>query len=123
MRERLQEPKADARRGQRADKAGGDSAVLAKIAALPPSGRVIGKRLHAIIKANAPTLAPKTWYAMPAYAKDGKSFASSKCTEIQDSVRNTRLRRQGDLDEGHMRLTALALKELAGAEEARSARS
>src|SRR5262245_49911597 len=71
MRERLQELKADARRGRRADKADGESAVLAKIAALPQPDRAVGERLHAIIKTNAPALSPKTWYGMPAYAKDG----------------------------------------------------
>src|SRR5262245_41982985 len=71
MRERLQELKADARRGRRADKADGENAVLAKIAALPQPDRAVGERLHAIIKANAPALSPKTWYGMPAYAKDG----------------------------------------------------
>ena len=71
MRERLQELKADARRGRRAENADGESAVLAKIAALPQPDRGMGERLHAIIKANAPALSPKTWYGMPAYAKDG----------------------------------------------------
>jgi hypothetical protein len=65
MRERLQELKADARRGRHADKADGESAVLAKIAALPQPDRAMGERLHAIIKANAPALSPKTWYGMP----------------------------------------------------------
>src|SRR6266581_7782117 len=65
MRERLQELKADARRGRRADKADGESAVLAKIAALPQPDRAVGERLHAIIKANAPALSPKTLYGMP----------------------------------------------------------
>src|SRR5919108_3052469 len=72
MRERAQELKAEARRGPRADKADGESAVLAKIAEMPESDRAMAKRLHAIIKASAPVLSPKTWYGMPAYAKDGK---------------------------------------------------
>src|SRR5919109_1331905 len=64
MRERLQELKAG--------KVDGESAVLAKIAAMPQPDRAMGERLHAIIKASAPVLSPKTWYGMPAYAKDGK---------------------------------------------------
>ena len=71
MKERLEELKAQARRGRRADKAEGEGEVLAKIAALPQPDRALGERLHAIIKANAPTLSPKTWYGMPAYARDG----------------------------------------------------
>src|SRR5437588_12373142 len=61
-----------ARPGRRGDKADGESAVLAAIAAMPEPDRAMGERLHAIIKASAPALAPKTWYGMPAYAKDGK---------------------------------------------------
>ena len=72
MRERAQELKAAARRGPRADKADGESAVLAKIAEMPEPDRAMAERLHAIIKASAPALSPKTWYGMPAYAKDGK---------------------------------------------------
>src|SRR5262245_41928057 len=72
MKERAQELKADARRGSRADMADGESDVLAKIAAMQEPDRAMAKRLHAIIKASAPALSPKTWYGMPAYAKDGK---------------------------------------------------
>ena len=72
MRERAQELKAAARPGPRADKADGERAVLAKIAAMPAPDRALGERLHAIIKASAPALSPKLWYGMPAYAKDGK---------------------------------------------------
>src|SRR5262245_60578280 len=68
MKERAQELKAEAR----ADKADGESDVLAKIAAMQEPDRAMAKRLHAIIKASAPALSPKTWYGMPAYAKDGK---------------------------------------------------
>src|SRR5438067_13813795 len=72
MKEHAQELKAEARRGPRADKADGEGAVLAKIAEMPKPDRAMAKRLHAIIKASAPALSPKTWYGMPAYAKDGK---------------------------------------------------
>ena len=71
MRERAQELKAAARRGPRAAKADGESAVLAKIAEMPEPDRAIAERLHAIIKASAPALSPRTWYGMLAYAKDG----------------------------------------------------
>ena len=72
MKERAQELKAQARRGPRANKADGESAVLAKIAEMRGSDRAMAKRLHAIVKASAPALSPRTWYGMPAYAKDGK---------------------------------------------------
>src|SRR5437773_4653693 len=71
MKERSQELKAAARRGPRADKADGESAVLAKIAEMPGPDRAMGERLHAVIKASAPALSPRLWYGMPAYAKDG----------------------------------------------------
>src|SRR3972149_1674596 len=70
MKERAQELKAEARANK--DKAVGESAVLAAIAAMQEPDRAMAKRLHAIIKASAPALSPKTWYGMPAYAKDGK---------------------------------------------------
>ena len=119
MRERLQELKADTRRGRRADKADGESAVLAKIAALPPADRAIGERLHAIIKANAPALSPKTWYGMPAYAKDGNVvcfFQSAQKFKTRYSTLG--FSDKANLDEGHMWPTAFALKELTAAEEA-----
>src|SRR5215211_5882403 len=72
MKERAQELKAEARRGPRADKADGESAVLVKIAEMQGPDRAMAKRLHAAVKASAPALSPKTWYGMPAYAKDGK---------------------------------------------------
>ena len=71
MKERAQELKADARRGPGEGKAGEESAVLAKIAAMPAPDRAMGERLHAIITASAPRLSPRLWYGMPAYAKDG----------------------------------------------------
>src|SRR5256714_1116029 len=72
MRERAHELKTGARRGPRAGKADGESDVLAKIAEMPKPDRAMAERLHAIIKASAPALSPRTWYGMPAYAKDGK---------------------------------------------------
>ncbi len=120
MKERAQELKAAARRGPRADKADGESAVLAKIADMPKPDRAMAKRLHAIIKASAPALSPKTWYGMPAYAKDGKVV----CFFQSAQKFNTRYATFGfsdeaNLDEGAMWPVAFALKELTAAEEAR----
>ncbi len=120
MRERAQELKADARRGPRADKADGEAAVLVKIAAMPAPDRALAERLHAIIKASAPVLSAKTWYGMPAYAKDGKIV----CFFQNAQKFNTRYATLGfsdkaNLDDGHMWPTAYALKELTAAEEAR----
>ena len=118
MRERLQELKADARRGRRADKADGENAVLAKIAALPQPDRAMGERLHAIIKANAPALSPKTWYGMPAYAKDGNVVCFFQSAQkFKTRYATLGFSDKANLDEGHMWPTAFALKELSAAEE------
>jgi uncharacterized protein YdhG (YjbR/CyaY superfamily) len=118
MRARAQELKAEARADK--DKAAGESAVLAAIAAMPEPDRAMAKRLHAIIKASAPTLSPKTWYGMPAYARDGKVV----CFFQSAQKFNTRYATLGfndtaNLDEGAMWPTSFALKELTAAEEAR----
>jgi hypothetical protein len=120
MKERAQELKAAARRGPRADKADGESAVLAKIAEMPEPDRAMGKRFHAIIKASAPALSPRLWYGMPAYAKDGKVV----CFFQSAQKFNTRYATFGfsdkaNLDEGAMWPTAFALTELTAADEAR----
>jgi len=122
MKERAQELKADARRGLRAtkDKAAGEGDVLAKIAAMREPDRAMAKRLHAIIKASAPALSPKTWYGMPAYAKDGKVV----CFFQSAQKFNTRYATFGfsdaaNLDDGAMWPVAFALKELTATEEAR----
>jgi uncharacterized protein YdhG (YjbR/CyaY superfamily) len=120
VREHVEELKAAARRGPRAGKADDESAVLAKIAAMPAPDRAVGERLHAIIKASAPVLSPKLWYGMPAYAKDGKVV----CFFQSAQKFNTRYATFGfsdkaNLDEGAMWPTAFALKELTAAEEAR----
>src|SRR3990172_200547 len=120
MRERAQELKAAARRGPRAGKADGESDVLAKIAEMPEPDRAMAERLHAIIKASAPALSPRTWYGMPAYAKDGNVV----CFFQSAQKFKTRYARFGfsdeaHLDEGAMWPTAFALKELTAAEEAR----
>jgi len=120
MRERLEELKADARPSRRADKADGESAVLAKIAALPQPDRALGERLHAIIKANAPALSPKTWYGMPAYAKDGNVVCFFQSAQkFKTRYATLGFSDKANLDEGRMWPTAFALKELTAAEEAK----
>ncbi len=118
MRNRAQELKAEARANK--NKAEGESAALAAIAAMQEPDRSMGKRLHAIIKDSAPALWPKTWYGMPAYAKDGKVV----CFFQSAQKFNTRYATFGfsdtaNLDEGAMWPVAFALKELTAAEEAR----
>ncbi len=118
MRERLQELKAEARRNPRADKTDGESAVLARIAALPERDRAMGERLHAIIKANAPALSPKTWYGMPAYAKDGNVVCFFQSAQkFKTRYATLGFSDKANFDEGHMWPTAFALKELTAAEE------
>jgi uncharacterized protein YdhG (YjbR/CyaY superfamily) len=120
MREHLQELKADARRGRRMDQGDGENAVLAKIAALPQPDRAIAERLHAIIKANAPALSPKTWYGMPAYAKDGNVVCFFQgAQKFKTRYATVGFSDKANLDEGHMWPTAFALKELTAAEEAK----
>ena len=120
MKERAQELKAEARRGPRAGKADGEGDVLAKIAEMPQPDRARAKRLHAIINASAPALSPKTWYGMPAYAKDGKVV----CFFQSAQKFNTRYATFGfsdaaNLDKGALWPVAFALKELTAAEEAK----
>src|SRR5215211_7408245 len=115
MRERAKELKAEAQ------KAEGESAVLAKIAEMPETDRAMGERLHEIVKASAPELSPKTWYGMPAYAnKDGKVvcfFQSAK--KFSTRYATFSFSDKANLDEGAMWPTSFALKELTAAEEAK----
>ena len=112
--------KAAARPGPRADKADGEKAVLATIASMPQSDRALGERLHAIIKASAPTLSPRLWYGMPAYAKDGKVICFFQSAQkFKTRYATFGFMHQANLDEGAMWPTAFALKELTAAEEAR----
>jgi uncharacterized protein YdhG (YjbR/CyaY superfamily) len=120
MKERAKELKATARRGPRADKADGESAVLAKIAELPEADRALGERLHAIIKASAPALSPKLWYGMPAYAKDGKVVCFFQSAQkFKTRYATFGFNDTANLDEGTMWPTAFALTELTTADEAR----
>ena len=105
---------------QRADKADGESAVLAAIEAMPESDRAVGERLHAIIKASAPALSPKLWYGMPAYAKDGKVICFFRSGQkFKERYMTLGFNNEANLDEGHMWPIAFALKGLSAAEEAR----
>jgi hypothetical protein len=111
---------AATRPGPRTDKADGESAVLATIAAMPEPDRALGERLHAIIKASAPALSPRLWYGMPAYAKDGKVvcfFQSAQKFETRYATFG--FMHEANLDEGAMWPTAFALKQLTAAEEAK----
>jgi uncharacterized protein YdhG (YjbR/CyaY superfamily) len=119
MKERARELKAEARRSR--DKADGESDVLAKIAEMPQPDRAMAKRLHAIMKANAPVLSPKTWYGMPAYAnKDGKVVCYfTPASKFKSRYATFGFNDDANLDEGAMWPTSYALKELTDAEEAR----
>jgi len=120
MKERVQELKAPARRGPRADKADGESAVLAKIAEMPEPDRALGERLHAIIKASAPALSPRLWYGMPAYAKDGKVVCFFQSAQkFKTRYATFGFNDAANLDEGFLWPTAFALTELTAADEAR----
>jgi len=120
MKERVQEMKAAAHRGPRADKADGESAVLAKIAEMPEPDRSMGKRLHAVIKASAPTLLPRLWYGMPAYAKDGKVVCFFQSAQkFKTRYATFGFSDKANLDEGAMWPTAFALTKLTAADEAR----
>jgi uncharacterized protein YdhG (YjbR/CyaY superfamily) len=112
MKERLQELKAD--------KADGESAVLAKIAEMSEPDRSMAKRLHAIIKASAPALSPRLWYGMPAYAKDDKVVCFFQSAQkFKTRYATFGFSDKANLDEGALWPVAFALKELTAAEEAR----
>ncbi len=110
MRERAQE--------LRADEADGESAVIAKIAAMPEPDRTMGKRLHAIIKASAPALSPRLWYGMPAYAKDGKIVCHFQpAQKFKTRYATLGFSDRANLDEDALWPVAFALKEMTAAEE------
>jgi uncharacterized protein YdhG (YjbR/CyaY superfamily) len=116
MRERAQELKAEAA------KADGESALLAKIAEMPKADRDLAKRLHAIVRASAPDLSPKTWYGMPAYAREGKVVCFFQSADKFNSRYATfGFSDEANLDKGTMWPTYFALKELTAADEAKIA--
>lgn len=116
MRDRLQEMRAGSRRGRE----DGESDLLAKIAEMPPSDRALAERLHAIIKASAPALSPKTWYGMPAYAKDEQVICFFQSAQkFKTRYATFGFSDKAKLDDGSMWPTSFALKELTATEEAR----
>ena len=115
MKERAKEQKAEARANKKAE---GESDLLAKIAEMPEPDRAMAERLHEIVKANAPALSPKTWYGMPAYAKDGKVVCFFQSADkFKSRYATFGFSDQANLDEGAMWPTSFALKELTAAEQ------
>jgi hypothetical protein len=119
MRERAEELRATRRGGSHTGKANGETELLAKIAAMPEPDRSTCARLHAIIKASAPSLSPKTWYGMPAYAnKEGKVVCFFRdAQKFHGRYLTLGFSQEADLDEGAMWPIAFALKELTPADE------
>jgi uncharacterized protein YdhG (YjbR/CyaY superfamily) len=114
MKDRAKELKAAA------DEAEGESAVLAKIAEMQDADRAMGKRLHALIKANAPALSPRLWYGMPAYARDGKIVCFFQpATKFKTRYATLGFNDTAHLDDGNVWATAFALMKLTAADEAR----
>ena len=117
MKERARELKADA------DKADGERALLAKIAEMPAPDRAMAERIHSIVTASAPALSPKTWYGMPAYAKEGKVVCYfTPASKFNERYATFGFNESANLDDGNMWPTSFALKELTAAEEAKIGR-
>jgi uncharacterized protein YdhG (YjbR/CyaY superfamily) len=120
MKERAQELKAVARRGSRGSKADTEGEVLAKIAEMPEADRVLAERIHAIVKAGAPDLAPKLWYGMPAYARNGKVVCFFQSAQkFKSRYATLGFSDQANLDDGAMWPTSYALTQLTAADEER----
>ena len=116
MKARAKEQKDEARRGK--DEAAGEADVLAKIAEMPASDRAMAERIHAIVKASAPGLAAKTWYGMPAYAKDGKLICFFKAADkFKSRYATFGFEENAKLDDGSMWATSWALTKLTAADE------
>ncbi|MFB7409128.1 iron chaperone [Streptomyces sp. NPDC056202] len=122
MKERATELKSTARRGSRSAKADGEADALAKIAEMTDTDRVLAERIHALVKEHAPGLAPKTWYGMPAYAKDGKVVCFFQSAQkFKSRYATLGFSDLAQLDEGSLWATSYALTELTDADEARIA--
>lgn len=120
MRERAEELKAEERRGPRAKSSDGEDNVLARIAEMPESDRTMAERLHAIIKASAPALSPRTWYGMPAYAKNGDVVCFFQgAHKFKARYATLGFSDKANFDEGTMWPVAFALKELTATDEVR----
>jgi uncharacterized protein YdhG (YjbR/CyaY superfamily) len=118
MKERLRELKAEERTSK--NKAAGESDLLAKIDEMPEPDRAMAKRLHAIVTASAPHLWPKTWYGMPAYAKEGKVVCFFQSAhKFKSRYATFGFSDEANLDKGAMWPTSFALKELTAADEKR----
>jgi uncharacterized protein YdhG (YjbR/CyaY superfamily) len=118
MRERAREAKAEARRGT--DRAAGEADLLAKIAGMPESDRVMAERIHAVVAASAPHLAPKTWYGMPAWTREGKLICFFKAADkFKSRYATFGFEEDARLDDGTMWATSWALTELTAADEAK----
>ncbi|TDD97127.1 iron chaperone [Jiangella asiatica] len=115
MKARADEVKAEKRRGKKPDP---ETEVLAKIAEMPDSDRVMGERIHEIVKANAPELSPKLWYGMPSYAKDGKIVCFFQAAaKFNARYATFGFEAEANLDDGSMWATAFALTKLTPADE------
>ncbi len=122
MRERAEELRTAARRGARPRTADGEQDVLARIADMPEPDRAMAERIHAIVTATAPALSPRTWYGMPAYARDGKVVCFFQAaSKFKSRYATFGFDQNANLDDGRMWPTAYALTELTAAEEARIA--
>lgn len=122
MRDRAAELKAEQRRGSRSAKGDGEADLLAKIAEMPDSDRILAERVHAIVKANAPELTPRTWYGMPAYSKDGSVLCFFKSAhKFKSRYATLGFSDKANLDDGAMWPTDFALKRMTAAEEERIA--
>jgi uncharacterized protein YdhG (YjbR/CyaY superfamily) len=122
MKERARELRAAGRRGSRAASADAEGEVLAKIAEMPEADRVMAERLHAIVKAAAPSLSPRLWYGMPAYAKDGSVVCFFQSAQkFKSRYATLGFSDKAHLDDGTMWPNAYALTELTAAAEARVA--
>ena len=120
MKERAREVKAEARASR--DRAAGESDVLAKIAEMDGPDRALAERLHAIVTASAPALSPKTWYGMPAYARDGKVVCFFQSAgKFKSRYATLGFSDEANLDEGAMWPTSFALKKMTATDEARIA--
>ncbi len=120
MRERAKELKAEARRG--ADREAGERDVLAAIAEMPKADRAIAEGIHALVKANAPVLSPKTWYGMPAWARDGKVVCFFKSADkFKSRYATFGFEEEANIDDGTMWPTSFGLTKLTADDEARIA--
>lgn len=122
MRDRARELRAAAKRGASSGETEGDGAVLAKIDQMPEPDRALGRRIHAIVRAAAPSLTPKLWYGMPAYARDGAVVCFyQNAGKFKTRYATLGFSDEANLDDGAMWPTGFAVKELTAVEEARIA--